>query len=59
MGKTARIKHKVSRARSRLEELTFGTSNVRTAVVNGVNGTGHIDTPLRPCVARGCDIMGL
>ena len=38
----ARKKHKAARARSRLEELTFGTFNVRTAAVNGVNGSGHI-----------------
>ena len=43
----ARMKHKAARARSRLEELMFGTFNVRTAAVNGVNGIGHIDTPLR------------
>ena len=33
---SARKKHKSTRARSRLEELTFGTFNVRTAAVNGV-----------------------
>ena len=37
----------------------FGTFNVRTAAVNGVNGIGHIDTLLRPCVAKGCDVIRL
>ena len=40
--KSVRKKHKATRARSRLEELTFGTFNVRTAAVNGVNGIGHM-----------------
>ena len=55
----ARMKHKAARARSRLEELTFCTFNVRTAAVNGVNGIGHIDTPLRLCAAKGCDVIRL
>ena len=54
--KAARMKNKTARARSRLDKLTFGTFNVRTAVVNGVNGIGHIDTLLRPCVAKGFDV---
>ena len=57
--KSARKKHKATRARSRLEELTFVTFNVGTAVVNGVNGIGHIDTLLRTCAAKGCDVIGL
>ena len=57
--KSARKKHKAARARSRVEELTFGTFNVRTAAVNGINGTGHIDTLLRTCAAKGCDVIGL
>ena len=57
--KSARKKHKAARARSRLEELTFGTFNVRTGAVNGVNGIGHIDTLLRTCAAKGCDVIGL
>ena len=57
--KSARKKHKAARARSRLEELTFGTFNVRTAAVNGVNDFGHIDTLLRICAAKGCDVIGL
>ena len=57
--KPTRKKHKATRARSRLEELTFGTFNVRTAVVNSVNGIGHIDTLLRTCAAKGCDVIGL
>ena len=57
--KSVRKKHKATRARSRLEELTFGTFNVRTAAVNGVNGIRHIDTLLRTCAAKGCDVIGL
>ena len=57
--KSVRKKHKATRTRSRLEELTFGTFNVRTAAVNGVNGIGHIDTLLRTCAAKGCDVIGL
>ena len=57
--KSARKKHKAARERSRLEELTFGTFNVRTAAVNGVNGIGHIDTLLRPCAGKGCDVIEL
>ena len=34
-------------------------SNVRSAAVNGVNGIGHIDTLLRTCAAKGCDVIGL
>ena len=56
--KSARKKQKAARARSRLEELTFGTFNVRTAAVNGVNGIGHIDTLLRTCAAKGCNVIG-
>ena len=57
--KSARKKHKAFRARSRLEELTFGTFNVCIAAVNGVNGIGHTDTLLRTCAAKGCDVIGL
>ena len=57
--KSARKKHKAARARSRLEELMFGTFNVRTAAVNRVNGIGHIDTLLRPCAAKGCNVIRL
>ena len=58
--KSARKKHKAARAKSQLEELTFGTSNVRTAAVNDVvNGIGHIDTLLRTCAAKGCDAIRL
>ena len=53
------MKHEVARARSRLDEVTFGTFSVRTAAVNGANGIGHIDTLLRPCAAKGCDVFGL
>ena len=56
---SARKKQKAPRASSRLEELTFGTFNVRTAAVNGVNGIGHIDTLLRTCDVQGCEVIGL
>ena len=49
--KTARMKQKAVRARSRLDELMFGSFNVRTAAINNVNGIGHIDTLLRACAA--------
>ena len=58
-GKAAQKKNKAARARSRLHELTFGTFSVRTAAVNGANGISHIDTLLRPCAAKGCDVIGL
>ena len=49
--KTARMKQKAARARSRLDELTFGSFNVRTAAVNSVNSIGHINALLRACAA--------
>ena len=55
----ARKNHKAARARSRLEDPTFGTFNARTAAVNGVNGIGHIDNLLRTCAAKGGDVIGL
>ena len=58
-GKSAPKKHKAGRAKFRLEELTFGTFNVCIAAVNGVNDIGHIDTLVRPCAAKGCDVVGL
>ena len=57
--KSVRKKHKATRARSRLEELTFGTFSVRKAGVHSVNGIGHIDTLLRNCAEKGCDVIGL
>ena len=57
--KSARKKHKSARTRSRLEELMFGTFNVRTSAVSGVNGIGHIDTLLRSCAAKGFDVIVL
>ena len=57
--KAARMKHKASRARSRLDELAFGTFHVRSAAVNAVNDVGLIDSLLRPYAARGCDVIGL
>ena len=55
--KAIRTKHQAARARSRMQELTFGTFNVRTAAVKGVNG--HIDVLLRICASKGCDVIGL
>ena len=57
--KSARKKHMAATAKSRLEDLTFGTFNVRTVAVNDVYGIGHIDTLLRRCAAKGCDVIGL
>ena len=57
--KSSRKKHKAARATSPLEDLTFGTLNVRTAAVNGVNGIGHIDTLLRTCATKGCCVIKL
>ena len=47
------------RGRGRAWRSTFGTFNVRTAAVNGINGIGHINTLLRPCAAKGCNVIGL
>ena len=52
------MRHEAARARSRLDELTFGKFNVRRPAVNGVNGTGRINTMLRPCTAQCCDVIG-
>ena len=57
--KAARMKHKAARARSRLDELAFGTFNVCRAAINGVGSISHIDTLLRPCAAKGCDVIGV
>ena len=57
--KSTRKKHKAARAGSRLEEVTIGTFNVRTAPVNSVNGIRQIESSLRTCVAKGCDVIGL
>ena len=59
MRKAARIKHQAARARSRMQELMFGTFHVRIAAFKGVNGIGHIDVLLRICAAKGCDVIGL
>ena len=59
MRMAARMKHKAARVRSRLDELTFGPVNVRTAAVNCVYGIGNIDTLLRPCASKGCDVIEL
>ena len=45
--KAARRKYKATRAKSWLDELTFGTFNFCKEAVNGFNGIGHIDTLLR------------
>ena len=57
--KSARKKYKATRARSRLEKLTFGTLNVRTVAANGINGIGHIDTLRRTCAPKGCGVIVL
>ena len=59
MRKAARMRQQVARARSRMQELTFGAFNMRTAAFKGVNGIGHIDVLLRTCAAKGCDAIGL
>ena len=59
MRRAAEMKHKAVRARSRLDDFTFGTFNIRIGAVNYVNGISHINTLLRPCAARGCDVIGL
>ena len=56
MRKAACMKHQAAKAQSRMQELTFGTFNVRTAAFKGTNGIGHIDVLLRICAARGCDV---
>ena len=55
--KAASMKPKATRARSWLEELTFGTFNVRTAAVKGVISVGHINTLLRPYPAKDCGVI--
>ena len=57
--KAACPEHKAARTRSRLDELTCGTFNVRTATINGVNGIGLIDILLRLCATKGCGVIGL
>ena len=57
MRKAARMKHQAARARSRMQEPTFGTFNVRTSAFKGVNG--HIGVLLRISTANGCDAIGL
>ena len=59
MRKAARMKHQAARAKRRMQELMFGTFNVRTADFKGVNGIGDIDVLLRICAANGCDVIGL
>ena len=53
------MKQKAARAKRRMQELTFGTFNVRTVAFKGVNGIGHIDVLLRICAAKGCDVISL
>ena len=52
------MKYKTARTRSRLNELTFGMFNVRTAAAKGVNGIGHIDILLRHYAANDCEGIG-
>ena len=52
------MKNNAARARCRPDELTFGTFNGRTAIVGDVNRISHIDTLLRPCASKGCDVIG-
>ena len=59
MTKTTRTKHKAARARSRLNEVLFGTVDVRIAAVHSVNDIGLIVNLLRSCVVRGCGVIGL
>ena len=59
MGKAARMKHQAARARSRMQELTFGAFNVRRAAIKGVNGIGHIDVLSRICATKGYDVIEL
>ena len=59
MRKATRIKNQAARTRPRLEEFTFVTFNVHTTAVKGVNDIGHIDSILRPCAAKGRDVIGL
>ena len=53
------MKHKAARAKRRMQELTFGRFNVRTAAFKGVNVIGHIDLLLKICASKGCDVIGL
>ena len=53
------MKPKAAWAKRRMQELTFGTFNVRTAGCKGVNSIGHNDVLLRICAAKGCDVIGL
>ena len=59
MRNAAHMKHQAARARSRMQELTFGTFNVRIAAFKSINGIGHIDVLLRICAAKYYDVIGL
>ena len=59
MRKAAHMKHQTARAKKRMQELTFGTFNVRTAAFKRVNGIEHVDVLLRICAAKACDVIGL
>ena len=52
-----RMKHKAARAKRRMQELTFGTVNVRTAAFKCVNDISHIDVLLTICAAK--DVIGV
>ena len=53
------MKPKAAWAKRRMQELTFGTFNVRTAAFKGVNGIDHTHVLFRICTAKGCDVIGL
>ena len=57
--KAASTNHKADRRRSRLGELIFDMFNVRTTAVDGTNGIGRIDSLLRLCAAKGCNVIEL
>ena len=55
--RAAHMKDKFTRARSRMDELTFSTFNIRTAAAIIVNSTGFTDNLPRICVATGCILI--
>ena len=54
------MKYTAVRVRSRLDELTFDTFNVRASTSNGVNGIIlFASAPSRPYASRGYGVTGL